>query len=51
MFNYYHNAALIRFLMTFSGIDIVLVPVSDPTLTPTLPSSGHQRWIFRVEPS
>lgn len=48
VFNYYHNAALIRFLMTSSGIDIVLMPVSDPTLMPTLLPSGHQQWTFRL---
>jgi hypothetical protein len=51
VFTYYHNAAIIRFLMTSDGIDVVLVPISDPTLTPTLLACGHQRWIVRLEPA
>ncbi|MNY09744.1 hypothetical protein D3C86_1426800 [compost metagenome] len=49
VFTYYHNAAVIRFLMTPDGIDVVLVPVSDPSLTPTLLPCGNQRWSIRLE--
>jgi len=51
VFTYYHSAAVIRFLMTPDGIDVVLVPVSDPSLTLTMTPSGNQRWSVHLEPA
>ncbi|MNK91283.1 hypothetical protein D3C87_1113750 [compost metagenome] len=51
VFTYYHNAAIIRFLMTPGGIDVVLVPVSDPTLTLVMTPSGNHRWSVHLEPA
>lgn len=51
VFAYYHNEAVIRFLMSPGGIEVVLVPVSDPALTMKMIPNGNHRWSVHLDPA